>query len=464
MLEFCWKGSSVILGVFLLQTAPQPKWAAFKVLNYLVLIVFVSTVSFITWNYRQLTVKGAQSSAQSSFPITNIYFPVMCIMTLCLVYFFAFFGISFLDTDDMTKNPSNFVTPEVAKAAAVTAATQASKPMKRVKSVSFDISVNQHPKLLPRSEGPTTAERVAAQMAAAQLAAQSADPATLDFTKMDDEEVFAHLKVGTLKDYELEKKLGDYERAVKLRRQLYEHILGKRMDTIPYTNYDYEKVFGANCEIVVGYVPLPVGIAGPLLVNNVPYYVPMATTEGCLVASANRGCKAITASGGCFATVLKDGITRAPCVRLPNAMRAAAVKKWCEIPENYMMLEAAFNSTSSYGRLDSVEATVAGRNVFLRFVCQSGDAMGMNMVSKGCLKAVDLLQLEFPDMVLVAISGNMCCDKKPSAINWIQGRGKSIVVEAVIPEKIVKSVLKCTVNDMVETNKQKNYIGSAMAG
>jgi hydroxymethylglutaryl-CoA reductase (NADPH) len=111
-----------------------------------------------------------------------------------------------------------------------------------------------------------------------------------------------------------------------------------------------------------------------------------------------------------------------------------------------------------------VDATVAGRNVFLRFCCMSGDAMGMNMVSKGCLKAIEILQLQFPDMVLVAISGNMCCDKKPSAVNWIQGRGKSVVVEAMIPEKVVKAVLKCTVQDLVDTNKQKNYIGSAMAG
>jgi len=94
----------------------------------------------------------------------------------------------------------------------------------------------------------------------------------------------------------------------------------------------------------------------------------------------------------------------------------------------------------------------------------SGDAMGMNMVSKGCLKAIEVLEQEFPDLVLVAISGNMCTDKKPAAINWILGRGKSIVVEAIIPENIVKSVLKSSVYDMIETNKQKNHIGSAMAG
>jgi hypothetical protein len=441
-----------------MQPAPQPKWNIFRVLNYVFLAIFISTIVFVSWNYRQMTVRGTHNlQSQTSFPITNIFFPVMCVFSGCLVYFFAFFGISFLDTDDITKNP--IVPHEVAKAAAATAAA-ASAPIKRVKSVSFDESTIPLAKLTPRHNAPTCAERVAAQIAAA----VDEGPEVLDFTTMTDDEVFAHLKVGTLKDYELEKKLGNYERAVHLRRMLYEVILGKKMDTIPYMNYDYEKVFGANCEIVVGYVPLPVGIVGPLVVNGEPIYIPMATTEGCLVASANRGCKAISASGGCFATVLKDAITRAPCLKLPNAMRAAEVKKWVEIRDNYIVLETAFNSTTNFGRLDSVDATVAGRNVFLRFCCMSGDAMGMNMVSKGCLKAIEILQLQFPDMVLVAISGNMCCDKKPSAVNWIQGRGKSVVVEAMIPEKVVKAVLKCTVQDLVDTNKQKNYIGSAMAG
>lgn len=168
--------------------------------------------------------------------------------------------------------------------------------------------------------------------------------------------------------------------------------------------------------------------------------------------------------GGCNSILLKDAITRAPCLRFPSAMRAAALKQWIECPENYLRVEEAFNSTTNYGRLHSVEATVAGRNVYLRFSCMSGDAMGMNMVSKGCLKAIEVIEVEFPDSTLVAISGNMCTDKKPAAINWILGRGKSIVVEAVIPESVVKSVLKSSVHDMIETNKQKNHIGSAMAG
>jgi hydroxymethylglutaryl-CoA reductase (NADPH) len=102
--------------------------------------------------------------------------------------------------------------------------------------------------------------------------------------------------------------------------------------------------------------------------------------------------------------------------------------------------------------------------LYLRLVCFSGDAMGMNMVSKGALAVIECLQKRFPTLELVALSGNMCCDKKAAAINWIEGRGKSVVVEATIPQLVVRSILKTTVQALVHTNLQKNLIGSAMAG
>lgn len=331
------------------------------------------------------------------------------------------------------------------------------------KRVSIQTGAAAAAKHVPRNDTVVCSDAPAEKEAAAKKEA-AAHGSVDDFAALTDEEILAQLVDGSLKDYQLEKKLGDYERAVGVRRMLYEQLLDRPLDLIPYTGYDYGKVFGANCEIVIGYVPLPLGLVGPLVLNGEPVYIPMATTEGCLVASTNRGCKALSVSGGVSAVVLKDAITRAPCVRMPSAMRAAAVKLWVSQPANYAELEAAFNSTTSYGRLESCEATVAGRNVYLRFACMSGDAMGMNMVSKGCLAAIAVLEREFPDLVLVAISGNMCTDKKPAAINWILGRGKSIVVESVVPEAVVKSVLKSSVPDMIETNRQKNHIGSAMAG
>jgi len=194
-------------------------------------------------------------------------------------------------------------------------------------------------------------------------------------------------------------------------------------------------------------------------------YVPMATTEGALLASTNRGCKAIAAGRkGCQTAILKDGITRAPVVRLPSAMEAAAVYYWINNTDNFQLISSAFNSTTRYGELQSLRATVAGRNVHIRCICHSGDAMGMNMVSKGCLKIMDLLKERFPELEVIAISGNTCTDKKPSAINWIEGRGKSLIAEAVIPGSAVQSILKTSVQAIVQTNIQKNLVGSAMAG
>ncbi len=275
-----------------------------------------------------------------------------------------------------------------------------------------------------------------------------------------------------LKDHELEKKL-DPHRAVDVRRivvtsKLRSALGNPDIDPLEHLpsqpSLDYSRVHGANCEIVVGYVPLPVGLVGPLTLNNTTYYVPMATTEGCLVASTNRGAKAITQGGGAHARVLRDGITRAPCVRMDSAMEAADLKLWCEERTNFLKLKAAFESTTSFGKLNACNPTVAGRNVYLRLVCFSGDAMGMNMVSKGSLAVIELLQQEFPSLQLVALSGNMCTDKKAAATNWLEGRGKSVVVEAIIPKAVVETTLKTTVEAMVHTNLHKNLIGSAMAG
>ena len=272
-----------------------------------------------------------------------------------------------------------------------------------------------------------------------------------------------------MKDHELEKRL-DCFRAVAVRRLVVEHKLSSlghtgALEKLPHeTDLDYSRVHGANCEIVVGYVPLPVGMVGPMTINGESVYIPMATTEGCLVASANRGAKAITEGGGAFAEVVRDGITRAPCVRMPSARQAAALSIWCQNAENFTRMKAAFESTTSFGKLTECKPTVAGKNVYLRLVCFSGDAMGMNMVSKGSLAVIELLKEEFPELSLVALSGNMCTDKKAAATNWLEGRGKSVVVEAVIPKDVVRKTLKTTVSAMVHTNLHKNLIGSAMAG
>jgi hydroxymethylglutaryl-CoA reductase (NADPH) len=123
---------------------------------------------------------------------------------------------------------------------------------------------------------------------------------------------------------------------------------------LPYDNFDYGKVLGACCENVIGYIPIPIGVAGPLLLNGTNVTIPMATTEGCLVASCQRGCKAITESGGCHVSIIGRGMTRAPVVRMPDARRAAELVHWMQDSANFITCQRAFESTSRFARLKSV--------------------------------------------------------------------------------------------------------------
>ncbi|KAI4567755.1 hypothetical protein MJT46_007553 [Ovis ammon polii x Ovis aries] len=283
---------------------------------------------------------------------------------------------------------------------------------------------------------------------------------------LSDAEIIQLVNAKHIPAYKLETLMETHERGVSIRRQLLSKKLPEpsSLQYLPYRDYNYSLVMGACCENVIGYMPIPVGVAGPLCLDGKEFQVPMATTEGCLVASTNRGCRAIGLGGGASSRVLADGMTRGPVVRLPRACDSAEVKAWLETPEGFTVIKEAFDSTSRFARLQKLHMSVAGRNLYIRFQSRSGDAMGMNMISKGTEKALSKLQEYFPEMQILAVSGNYCTDKKPAAINWIEGRGKSVVCEAVIPAKVVREVLKTTTEAMIEVNINKNLVGSAMAG
>uniref|UniRef100_A0A8B9KTA9 3-hydroxy-3-methylglutaryl-coenzyme A reductase n=1 Tax=Astyanax mexicanus TaxID=7994 RepID=A0A8B9KTA9_ASTMX len=168
--------------------------------------------------------------------------------------------------------------------------------------------------------------------------------------------------------------------------------------------------------------------------------------------------------GGASSRVLADGMTRGPVIRLPSACQAAEVKAWLESPEGFKCIKEAFDHTSRFARLEKLLIGLAARNLYIRFQSRTGDAMGMNMISKGTEQALARLKEEFPELQVLAVSGNYCTDKKPAAINWIEGRGKSVVCEATIPAKVVKEVLKTSTEALVDVNINKNLVGSAMAG
>lgn len=177
--------------------------------------------------------------------------PFAILWSLCLAYFFGFFGISFLDTDALSQSPSS---DSLATATDIASALR--RPLAVIQSV---------------AKPPTPRNDTAICSDKKREITSCLDGVEVDFAAMEDDDVLQHVLNGSLKDYQLEKKLGDYERAVGVRRRLYEHLLGRGLESIPYMHYDYNKVFGANCEIVIGYVPIPVGIVGPLLMNEGMY-------------------------------------------------------------------------------------------------------------------------------------------------------------------------------------------------
>ncbi len=261
--------------------------------------------------------------------------------------------------------------------------------------------------------------------------------------------------------------LGNENAAALARRLALERMLGVTLSSIGSTIIDFEELKGRNIENPIGAVQVPLGVAGPLLVHGDyargEYYIPLATTEGALVASINRGCKAITLSGGARAKVVHDGMTRAPLIWTPGVEEAVRLIRWVE--ENKQLLREAAESTTRHGRLVDIEPYLAGNMVWLRFVYTTGDAMGMNMATIATRKAIDTLLANYPgEARLIAISGNMCTDKKPALINAIRGRGKTVVAEATIKRRVVEEVLKTTPEAIDEVNKAKNLLGSARAG
>jgi hydroxymethylglutaryl-CoA reductase (NADPH) len=299
---------------------------------------------------------------------------------------------------------------------------------------------------------------------------------------MSDEELIELSLKGKIPGYAIEKTLENPEvmsrrdafvRAVKIRRAVVsrtpatKHVAASlEVSKAPYKDYNYELVHGACCENVIGYLPLPLGVAGPLVIDGEQFFLPMATTEGVLVASTSRGCKAINAGGGAVTVVTGDGMTRGPCVGFPTLARAGEAKVWLDSEEGQARMREAFNSTSRFARLSSLKTAMAGTYLYIRFKTTTGDAMGMNMISKGVEKALSVMANDcgFDDMATITISGNYCTDKKPAAVNWIDGRGKAVVAEAIIPGDVVRNVLKSDVDALVELNVSKNLIGSAMAG
>ena len=229
-----------------------------------------------------------------------------------------------------------------------------------------------------------------------------------------------------------------------------------------------ERVIGnadeKNCEQMIGVVPVPVGIAGPLKITLsskeiIERYLPLATTEGALVASVNRGCKAVTMSGGATVTSIHHGTSRSIAFKRSEATGQKALieheaQKWLPVAE----------STSSHLKVLHYELDETADYVFLTLFCDTDEAMGMNMVTIAAQAVGEWIEKEIDGLSFVTVAANVDSDKKPSVRTHDEGRGFEVNAEAVIPSSVITEVLKTTPEKLLDVARAKLEVGSALAG
>ncbi|MBN1194811.1 MAG: hydroxymethylglutaryl-CoA reductase (NADPH) [Methanomicrobiaceae archaeon] len=278
------------------------------------------------------------------------------------------------------------------------------------------------------------------------------------------EDYLGRLKKGTLKLYALEQELTPDE-AVSVRRTYVGEETGTDLSALGKYSIGIDRVVQRNCENMIGAVQVPVGVAGPIALNGGyatgSFYLPLATTEGALVASVNRGCSAITRAGGADVRILRDGMTRAPVFSTRDVDHTLRTVRWVETHMDD--LRAAAEATTRHGRLLGILPVVAGTNVFLRIEYDTKDAMGMNMVTIASERVAELVERE-TGARLVALSGNVCTDKKPAAINTVLGRGKTVLAGVFLTDEHVQTIFKTDAATLSDVNNRKNLVGSARAG
>lgn len=203
----------------------------------------------------------------------------------------------------------------------------------------------------------------------------------------------------------------------------------------------------------------PIKIEGPEISDEIR--VPLSTYETPLWPSTNRGASVSRLSGGIHCVILDDRMTRSVLLEGKDAIQIQQVID--DLEKNRPSLEKVISTTSHYCRLIEWHTQTVGNLLFLRLEMTTGDASGHNMVTKAADAVINWMLLKYP-LKYVTISGNICIDKKVSAINGILGRGKSVVAEINVPRTVCLEKLKTTPEAIVNLNIKKNLLGSILAG
>ncbi|MCP4164378.1 MAG: hydroxymethylglutaryl-CoA reductase [Chloroflexi bacterium] len=231
----------------------------------------------------------------------------------------------------------------------------------------------------------------------------------------------------------------DYaDQAIKERQVFVEKLSGQSLKHTAHYSFD-PHILSGNIENFSGVAQIPLGFAGPITINGEhakgDFIVPMATTEGTLVASYNRGMKIVNLSGGVTCSVVGDAMQRAPVFVFANARDAREFVAWVRENEDQIRIEA--EATSSVAKLQYIDPYLASKFAYLRFNFTTGDAAGQNMVGRATFAACGWILDQYPGVEHFFLESNLATDKKASQVNIMHTRGKRVTAEAVIKRDVL---------------------------
>jgi hydroxymethylglutaryl-CoA reductase (NADPH) len=260
-------------------------------------------------------------------------------------------------------------------------------------------------------------------------------------------------------------EINDYTaKNAAIRREFIRERTGADLPHVAEYSFD-PSILQGNIENFIGVAQVPIGVAGPLRINGEhaqgDFYIPLATTEGTLVASYNRGMRLLTECGGVRTTVVEQYMQRSPVFILKDAVSAREFGRW--IDENFAAIKREADATTRIGKLVKIQQFSIGPLRHLRFNYTTGDAAGQNMVGKATFAACEWIKKNHPGGAQYVLSGNMDTDKKHSRINMLLTRGRRVVAEAVLRNDILKDLMGVNAKELFEA-RQISTTGAFLAG
>jgi hydroxymethylglutaryl-CoA reductase (NADPH) len=257
----------------------------------------------------------------------------------------------------------------------------------------------------------------------------------------------------------------DYSaKIVKQRQKFVEDFTQQKLVHTAQFSFDPALTQG-NIEHFTGVAQVPLGFAGPLQINGEhaqgEFLIPLATTEGTLIASYNRGMKVLNLCGGVTCTVTEDVMQRAPVFVFDDARGAREFIQW--VKENFEAIREQAEATSRIAKLLYIDPYQANKFAFLRFNFTTGDAAGQNMVGRATFAACSWILDEYAGVKNFYLESNLATDKKASQINSMKTRGKRVTAEATIKRDVLIQQMRVEPESLIYHSGVAN-VGAIISG